>query len=315
MTATNPDSPRATESAPTESADTAGRSDGLVSLDDAAAGDIALVGPKAASLARARAAGLPVLPGLVVTTRADVEAITSDPAWLASLLREQLGDGPLIARSSSPAEDASEYSMAGRFDTIADVDSADEINDAVVRVVGSGRRVAEEDGLVEAPPVAVLVQPMAEAMYGGVCFGVEPVTGRVDRKFAVVSTAGPDAVVSGRVAGVRHLLNHDGALLRRDGDDDRGAILDRRRRRELTTLVDRLADLFGNPQDVEFLVDRRGMLILLQSRPVTTELRGSPVGPVFGTGPVAETFPSRSARSNRTCGCRRCETDCARRSE
>jgi rifampicin phosphotransferase len=31
---------------------------------------------------------------------------------------------------------------------------------------------------------------------------------------------------------------------------------------------------------------------LLQSRPVTTEIRGVPRGPIFGPGPVAETFPS-----------------------
>lgn len=54
------------------------RSDALVSLDDAGATDPALVGSKAATLARAKAAGLPVLPGVVVTTRADIRAITND---------------------------------------------------------------------------------------------------------------------------------------------------------------------------------------------------------------------------------------------
>jgi pyruvate,water dikinase len=34
-----------------------------------------------------------------------------------------------------------------------------------------------------------------------------------------------------------------------------------------------------------------GDVILLQSRPVTTEIRGVPSGPILGTGPVAETFP------------------------
>jgi len=268
-----------------------GESEPLVLLDDSIAADPALVGGKAATLARARAAGLPTLPGVVVTMRADVASLASDPARLSALLREHLGDGPLIARSSSSVEDSPQHSMAGRFDTIAGVNEDHEIADAVLAVVRSAERVAAEDQLDEVPPIAVLVQPMVDPRFGGVCFGVEPVTGRIDRKFAVVSTSGPDAVVSGRVAGVRHLLDGQGRLLRRDGDDDWEANLDRRRRRELTSLMDRLAALFGGPQDVEFLEDRQGELILLQSRPVTTELRGTPSGPVYGTGPVAETFP------------------------
>lgn len=293
MTATSSNSFAAGDqpgSRPTRASD---QSEALVLLDDAVATDPELVGTKAANLARARAAGLPTFSGVVVTARADVGALTADPANLAAVLREHLGDGPLIARSSSAAEDAPQQSMAGRFDTIAGVRDEREIAAAVRAVVQSAARVATEDGLADVPPIAVLVQPMADARFGGVCFGVEPVTGRIDRKFAVVSTRGPDAVVSGRVAGVRHLLDNRGRLLRRDGDDDWEANLDRRRRRELTSLMDRLAALLGGPQDVEFLEDRHGGIVLLQSRPVTTELRGTPIGPIYGTGPVAETFPER----------------------
>ena len=57
--------------------------------------------------------------------------------------------------------------MAGRFDTIADVATADELVAAVRAVVGSGARVAAEDGLTDVPPVAVLIQPMLEARFGG----------------------------------------------------------------------------------------------------------------------------------------------------
>lgn len=38
-----------------------------------------------------------------------------------------------------------------------------------------------------------------------------------------------------------------------------------------------------------------GDLVLLQSRPVTTEIRGIPHGPLYGPGPVAETFPDPDA--------------------
>lgn len=264
-----------------------------MALEHALARDVSLVGAKAAALARVRTARLPTAPGLVVTTRADIDRVTADPDRFAAIVRERLGDGPWIARSSSVAEDSAEHSMAGRFDTIPDLVDADALAAAVRTVAGSGARVAAEDTLDDVPAVAVLIQPMLEARFGGVCFAAEPVSGRVDRKFAVTSSAGPDAIVSGRVAGVRHLLDSSGGLLHREGDRDWAAILDRRRRRELNWLVDRLGQLFGGPQDVEFLEDLGGRFVVLQSRPVTTELRGSPIGPIYGTGPVAETFPER----------------------
>ena len=56
-------------------------------------------------------------------------------------------------------------------------------------------------------------------------------------------------------------------------------------------LSDRVADVFGAPQDVEWAIAEDGHLWLLQSRHVTTEIRGVPAGPIYGPGPVAETFP------------------------
>ena len=137
--------------------------------------------------------------------------------------------------------------------------------------------------------MAVLVQPMVHGV-GGVCFGVEPVTGRSDRLVAVSSGEGPEAVVTGRVNGVHHVLGTDGAVLRRDGEDDGGSLSADRCAR-LVAVVARAGEVLGSPQDVEFLFEEDGTLRLLQSRPVTTSIRGTPMGPVYGTGPVAETFP------------------------
>ena len=70
-----------------------------------------------------------------------------------------------------------------------------------------------------------------------------------------------------------------------------GPRLDRPALRRLVALSEKVAEVFGGPQDVEWAIGTEGTLWLLQSRPVTTEVRGVPTGPVYGPGPVAETFP------------------------
>ena len=47
---------------------------------------------------------------------------------------------------------------------------------------------------------------------------------------------------------------------------------------------------------MEWAIDAIGELWLLQSRPVTTEIEGAPRGPLYGPGPVAETFPAPLTR-------------------
>ena len=51
-----------------------------------------------------------------------------------------------------------------------------------------------------------------------------------------------------------------------------------------------LERLAGRPQDIEWAIDDAGAVRLLQSRPITT-LHGPVSGPLYGPGPLAETFP------------------------
>jgi pyruvate,water dikinase len=97
--------------------------------------------------------------------------------------------------------------------------------------------------------------------------------------------------VSGQVEASRYVLTHDGSLVD-SSEVEGGGQLDRRALRALARLAARAAAHFGGPQDMEWaLLAPGGDVILLQSRPVTTEIRGVPSGPILGTGPVAETFP------------------------
>ncbi|MGH8983171.1 MAG: PEP/pyruvate-binding domain-containing protein [Acidimicrobiia bacterium] len=265
----------------------------VLPLDDERATDPAHAGGKAAALARATTAGLPVLPGFAVTTAATTVARfpTHLPASLETELRAAWsavtdgGSRSVIVRSSSVIEDGASSSMAGMFESQLDVRGWDSFLDAVAAVLASARSVPG----VETAAMAVLVQPMLVPSLGGVLFGADPVTGRDDRFVLAAVEGGPDRLVSGVVDGARYVLSKRGRVV---SSERPVAGIGRDQRRALVALAGRVADVFGGPQDVEWAIADDGQLHLLQSRPITATGVTAPArGPVFGPGPVAETFP------------------------
>ena len=259
----------------------------VVSLDDTSARTAGL-GAKASNLAAARAAGLPVIEGFVIppalATRltatprgertAEVELLRA--AW-AGLSRR--GSDPVVVRSSSLAEDTEGSSQAGVFESVVDVRGWDHFLDAVRTVAASASR--------SPAPLAVLVQRHVDPERSGVLFTVDPITGRTDHLVVAAVDGGPQGLVSGTESGTRIVLDRHGRVV--DGPR-RGSPLSRRERTALVRLARRAESLFGGPQDIEWAIGADGRPLLLQSRPVT--VIGTPAdGPVFGPGPIAETFP------------------------
>ncbi len=261
----------------------------VVELDLVDALDPALTGGKAAALGRAAAGGLHVLPGVVITTAFseavdDGARVRDHPAVRDAFARAGGDRRSLVARSSSVVEDTSESSMAGQFESVVGIEGAEEFAAAVQAVLDSRIRASAEDD-----PIAVLVQPLLEPAFGGVMFGIDPVTGRTDRRVVTAVEGGPQALVSGEVSGARYVLDELGEVIDEDRGD--GPALGRANLRLLMNLSRDVATAFGGPQDIEWAIDEEDTAWLLQARPVTTEIRGVPRGPVYGPGPVAETFP------------------------
>jgi rifampicin phosphotransferase len=263
----------------------------IVELDNEDARDPLLTGGKAAALARAATAGLATLPGIVLTTAFcdEVDAgtdVADHPAVREAFLQADGESTALVARSSSVVEDTAASSMAGQFESIVGIKGFDAFVTAVEAVLDSRERAGAAD-----QPIAVLVQPLIEPRFGGVMFGIDPVSGRTDRKVVSAVHGGPEHLVSGEVDGSRYVLDSRN-LKALEFDANDGPALDRGDLSRLVALSDKVASVFGGPQDVEWAIGQDGQLWLLQSRPVTSEIRGVPRGPVYGPGPVAETFPS-----------------------
>ena len=261
----------------------------VLDLGDAAATDVALAGGKAAALARAETAGLRTMGGIVLTTAfCDAvdggAAVEGHPAVREAFERAGGDRRDLVARSSSVVEDTAESSMAGQFTSVIGIHGLDAFTAAVQQVLDS-REAAGAAG----DPIAVLVQALLEPDVGGVLFGVDPVSGRSDRRVVSAVRGGPEPLVSGEVEGSRYVLDPAGNVIEFAPND--GPKLSRARLRALVALSSSVDRTFGGPQDVEWAIGRDETLWLLQSRPVTTEVRGVPRGPIYGPGPVAETFP------------------------
>jgi pyruvate,water dikinase len=248
-----------------------------LALHDPRARRADLTGGKAAALAAAAAAGLPVLPGFVVLPPGTGHhGDDLRDAW-----RRMSDDGatPLVVRSSSAAEDTTESSMAGQFTSVLDVRGWDAFREALGTVRASGDAT-----------MAVLVQPMVESRVGGVLFGADPVAGRTDRMLLSVVPGGPEGLVGGERAGTDWSLTPHGRPVRR-GPGPR--LLTPAQLHRLAALARRTRRLFGGPQDIEFGFARRtGRLWMFQSRPITAMAPRPPRGArLLGPGPVAETLP------------------------
>ncbi|MCB9682763.1 MAG: hypothetical protein H6733_14955 [Alphaproteobacteria bacterium] len=199
----------------------------FVGLDDAVCQDRAVVGGKAAALARVRAAGLPVPEGFVIpcsvvpaalaAAGVDVEAPRSPAAWRA-LLRDlplptgwtatwaaraaRLGGpgGRLAVRSSARGEDGAAHAHAGMYTSVLGV--TDETLGAAVRQVWSSlytdAAIVYRGGPPQPDEMAVLVQAMVPTTSAGVMFTTHPLTGSW-RELVVEAVWGlGEALVSGR---------------------------------------------------------------------------------------------------------------------
>lgn len=189
---------------------------------------------------------------------------------------KQLGGSSLAVRSSGIAEDLSDASFAGQYETVLGVQGLGAMMDAIKRCWASAfsPRVAVYTSMsqrtsknVALRKMAVLVQRLVQADSAGVAFTANPVTG--EREEVVINAvkglgerlvsgqASPDEwVVRGKEA--RCILNPESAI-------QADQVL------ELAELARRIEKHFGSPQDIEWAFDGK-KLFVLQSRGITTKL-------------------------------------------
>ncbi len=269
-------------------------------IDPAAAIDLPHAGAKARALARAQREGLDVpawvvlsesafydslAPGLYAMLHPDslslprtAEGVSMSGAVRSDIdaaVRDLCPHGELLAvRSSASDEDGDACSFAGQLESFLNVapgDVPDRVLD-VWRSAFSARILAyrREHGLGSSPrPPAVILQRMVAPQAAGVAFSADPVSGR--RGVAVVSAVRGygDALVAGLADADTWRVGRGGEILQRTvAAQPSSAVLTDDQVRAVARLARQAARLFGCPQDIEWAIADR--LVLLQSRPVTS---------------------------------------------
>ncbi|MET0457648.1 MAG: hypothetical protein ABW195_00245, partial [Ilumatobacteraceae bacterium] len=236
-----------------------------------AACDAARVGRKAAALAKARAAGLPVGSGVVLTT----QWCHDDRATVTQVWRIISHDGvlPLVVRPSAVVRDRARPADAGAIEPTVVVRDLDGFC-AAVDAVRLGRDRAEAN-------VPVLVQPHVAGTWHGVLFGDDSRPGRRRRR-VVVARRGDDAGAT--PADDEWIAELDDAGRTRDvlsgGHLDHPPVEVLAR---LARLAERLAVAFDGAHDIEWAADGQGRVHLVRFRPVV-RLRSTPTASAHWTG-------------------------------
>ncbi len=215
-------------------------------------------GTKAANLRWLIEHGFPVPPGVVTSADASQSRLET---WINPAKA-------YAVRSSASVEDSPAFSFAGQFRTVLDATGVDEVRSAVRTVHESARdpRVLpylDKAGIApDDVRMGVIVQQMVAAVSSGVAFSRNPLTGLTDA--VVESTTGnAEDLVSGRTTPQRWVWHWGEWTQEPETPTTPEPVV-----REVVALVEKAADAWGSPIDVEWAWDGE-QIWLLQIRPMT----------------------------------------------
>jgi rifampicin phosphotransferase len=224
--------------------------------------DLPLLGGKGAALARLGELGFEIPAWFAVPPLA---SFTPDELARAA---ESLGADLFAVRSSGSMEDGTGHSFAGQFESHLQVPLGDVFQKiSEVRASSSSPAIliyCQERQLPPPSAPTVLVQRMITPRCAGVAFSADPVTG--ERGVAIVSAVEGtgEKLVAGELDGETWRIDRAGVIL------SGNRLLTNFEAIAIAELARHCEDASGHPQDIEWALDLKGKLWLLQSRPITT---------------------------------------------
>lgn len=166
----------------------------------------------------------------------------------------------VAVRSACQAEDLSQHSFAGIYESVLNVESIDQLKSAIIEVWCSAYSVRaimeklEAKVIGSAESMNMIIQQMIDPELAGVAFSCDPVTGEDTLYIEYVDGIG-EALVSGEQVARR--ITKDAVMA------EHHQVFE-----QLTTIVTSAKKLLGGHVDIEWAF-QNGVVYLLQARPVT----------------------------------------------
>lgn len=256
--------------------------------------DAAIVGGKAASLARMRARGWSVPEWFVVPSSAFGANGRMSAALKEAILAAatDIGGATFAVRSSAVDEDGAKDSFAGQFLTLLDVEPS-KLIDSIRHVRRSGedasvsayRQQRGADG-VDGP--SVIVQRMIHPDSSGVMFTVDPRTGNRGTMLVSAVAGLGDRLMAGEVDGWTWSIDRargDNTVIAQDGGEPPLSSEGLSILRHVGIFIEETS---GGPQDIEWALEGHELHVL-QARPITTLPTGK--RRVFDNSNIVESYP------------------------
>lgn len=261
----------------------------VIDFHDALAVDRKVAGGKAANLAYLVQSGFPVLEGLMITTSAYHEFLTdidiNSENQMESIKRATFPDDlydmifsaltesnwlntPLAIRSSATLEDSSSASFAGLYDTYLNVKGMEEVCSAIQNCWASNFsqhvRHYQQTKQIESSAVAILIQPMVNAICSGIVFTANPITGKQNEIIVHAVSGLGEGLVSGTKNPNEWVVSNGNTQCLNSTLEK---VISEQKVLELAELAERIAQQFGSPQDIEWSMDEE-QIYILQARPM-----------------------------------------------
>lgn len=229
-------------------------------------------GGKGSMLAKMFQRGYPVPDGFVIFPTAFKGEYLEDVALkevqeLLDDMRKSKSNAKFAIRSSAFSEDNAQASYAGEFESVLNIETDKDIQEAIYTVFKSreSERVksySSVKGMETAHQISIVVQLMIQSEISGVLFTSDPITGSYTSMIGNYVYGLGEQLVSGE-------SNAYDFKIKRPKGKYEGPDNFKQYAEKLFRYAANLEKEFNNPQDIEWAVSN-GKLYILQARPITT---------------------------------------------
>ncbi len=248
-------------------------------------------GGKARGLSLLRSYGYKIPETFVITqnNRSEIEHFLDD-------LKD---DKTYAVRSSAEGEDGAELSFAGQFISLLNLSGKDQLLSSIDACFESAKSIniqsyKKKHKANSQTIMNVIVQEMVSAKYSGVLFTADPVSQRHDLITVSITKGLGEELLSGHSAG------EELSIFRHSTNLPESQILDEGLLKLLLKEALDIESKYGQPADMEWAIDHKGVLWWLQLRPITNlvevhfnELDDRPLyeSPLYTRGNIGEMMP------------------------